>query len=144
MPLSSASPSLGPSVSGKRCASASAWSAGIATPSTNDSPTPSIAAVMCASGARSPDAPTEPCAGTTGVSPLSSIASISATVAGCTPEAPRARLASLSAIISRATGTGIGSPTPAAWLSTMLRWSVARSSPAMRTVASFPKPVLIP
>ena len=36
-------------------------------------------------------------------------------VAGRTPEAPCARLASFSAIISRATGTGIGSPTPAAW-----------------------------
>ena len=34
------------------------------------SPTPIIAAVMCASGARSPDAPTEPCAGTTGMTSL--------------------------------------------------------------------------
>ena len=32
----------------------------------NASPTPSITLARCESGARSPDAPTEPCAGTTG------------------------------------------------------------------------------
>jgi hypothetical protein len=45
---------------------------------------------------------------------------------------------------SRTTGTGSGSPTPAACESTMLRWSVARSPASMRTLASFPKPVLMP
>ena len=49
-------------------------------------------------------------------------------VSGRTPEAPCARLASLSAIISRTTGAGVGSPTPAACDSTMLRCSVARSA----------------
>ena len=39
---------------------------------------------------------------------------------------------------------GIGAPTPAAWLGTILRWSVSRSALSMRTAASFPKPVLIP
>ena len=43
---------------------------------------------------------------------------------GRTPEAPCARLASFSAIISRTTAAGIGSPTPAACDSTMLRCSV--------------------
>jgi len=48
------------------------------------------------------------------------------------------------AIISRATGTGIGSPTPAACDSTMFRWSCAKSASAIRTVASRPNPVLMP
>ena len=61
-----------------------------------------------------------------------------------TPEAPRPRLASFNAIISRTIAGRIGSPTPAACDSTMLRWSAARSSGAMRTLASFPKPVLMP
>jgi hypothetical protein len=99
---------------------------------------------MWASGARSPDAPTEPWHGTTGVRPLASIASISRTVASCTPDAPCARLASLSAIISRAIGTGIGAPAPAECDNTMLRWSAVRSSGGMWTLASFPKPVLMP
>ena len=43
---------------------------------------PIIAAAMCASGARSPDAPTDPWAGTSGTIPLSSMASSNATVAG--------------------------------------------------------------
>ena len=76
---------------------------------------------MCASGARSPDAPTEPWHGTTGIKSCSSIASSIATVSGRTPEAPCARLASFSASISRTIGSGIGSPTPAACESTMLR-----------------------
>ena len=70
--------------------------------------------------------------------------SSSRTVAGCTPDAPCARLPSFNAIISRTTGTGMGAPTPAAWLSTMLRCRVSRSAASMRTLASFPKPVLMP
>ena len=80
----------------------------------------------------------------TGVNCLASIAPISSIVAIRTPDAPCARLASFSAIISRAMLAGIASPTPAAWLSTMLRWSVCRSSSLILTLASFPKPVLIP
>ena len=79
-----------------------------------NAPTPIIAALMCASGARSPEAPTEPWHGTTGVSPSASIVSSSRTVAGFTPDAPCDRLPSFSAIISRATATGIGAPTTAA------------------------------
>ena len=108
------------------------------------SPTPSIAAVICANGAKSPDAPTDPWHGTTGNSPSRNIASSSATVAGATPDAPCARLASFSAIISRTTGPGIGAPSPAACDSTMFRCN-ARSSPsAIRTLASFPNPVFHP
>ena len=88
VPLSRASPSLGPSVSGSSPARARACAAGTRWPSKNISPTPIIAAAMCDSGARSPDAPTDPCAGITGVRPRSSIAANRAMVAGRTPEAP--------------------------------------------------------
>ena len=108
------------------------------------SPTPIIAAAMCASGARSPDAPTEPCDGTTGSRSRDNIAARNCTVSGRTPEAPCARLASFNASISRTSGAGIGSPTPAACDNTMLRWSVARSAGSMRMLASRPKPVLMP
>ena len=99
---------------------------------------------MWASGARSPDAPTEPWLGITGIMSRASMASSMSTVCGRTPEAPWPRLASFSAIISRTVAGRIGSPTPAACDSTMLRWSVARSSDAMCTLASLPKPVLMP
>ena len=105
---------------------------------------PIMVADIWASGARSPDAPTEPWQGTTGVSPLASIASMRRTVSSRTPDAPCARLASFSAIISRVTAGAIGGPAPAACDSTMLRWSTARSDAGMRTLASFPKPVLMP
>jgi hypothetical protein len=82
---------------------------------------PSIAAVMCASGARSPEAPTEPWLGITGVTSRANMASSMPIVVGRTPEAPRPRLASFNAIISRTVAGRIGSPTPAACDSTMLR-----------------------
>src|SRR5207247_1686627 len=81
-----------------------------------------------ASGARSPEVPTEPWLGITGMRSRASMASSRARVSGRTPEAPWPRLASLSAIITRAFDAGAGSPTPAACESTMLRWSVARSA----------------
>ena len=71
VPLSSASPSLGRSAIGSRPASASAAAAGAMRPPRRTSPTPIIAAAIWASGARSPDAPTDPCAGTTGVNAAS-------------------------------------------------------------------------
>ena len=45
---------------------------------------------MCASGARSPEAPTEPCEGTYGTSPASWTAISVSTTPSRTPEAPRA------------------------------------------------------
>ena len=64
VPLISARPSLACSVSGAMPAFSSAASAGTRAPSTSISPSPISASVMCDSGARSPDAPTEPCDGT--------------------------------------------------------------------------------
>mgnify|MGYP006168103737 CR=1 FL=1 len=144
VPLSRARPSLGPSTAGARPTLARASVAGRRPVGVSASPTPIITAVMCDSGARSPEAPTEPCAGTTGMTPRASMASSRASVAGRMPEAPWARLASLSAIISRTTAMGIGSPTPAACESTILRCRVSRLSRSMRTLASLPKPVLMP
>ena len=88
------------------------------------SPTPIIAAAMCASGARSPDAPTEPCAGHDRHQ-----AAARASLAACRwfraarPMRP-ARGSRASAPSSAARSpTGAGSPTPAACDSTMLRCS---------------------
>ncbi len=144
VPFRSARPSLGPRARGLSPASARAAAAGLGAPSTKISPTPIMVAAMCASGARSPDAPTEPCPGITGVRPRISRASSRAMVCGCTPEAPWARLASFRASISRTIAIGVDSPTPAEWESTMFRCSVARSQASIRTLASFPKPVLMP
>ena len=67
VPLSSASPSFGPSAIGASPARASAAAAGMRSPACCASPMPSMAAARCASGARSPDAPTEPWLGITGI-----------------------------------------------------------------------------
>ncbi len=88
VPLSSASPSLGRGVIGSRPTSASAAAAGATRSPTRASPTPIIAAAIWASGARSPDAPTDPCDGTTGVTPRASMASRRAIV--CRLDARRA------------------------------------------------------
>ncbi len=112
---------MAPSTSGDRPAWASARSAGTGRPSTKTEPTPISTAAMCASGAKSPEAPTDPWQGTTGVNPRASKASSNWTVSRRTPDAPWARLASLRAIMSRAIDAGMGWPTPAACDSTMLR-----------------------
>ena len=118
--------------------------AGTGVPSRRMAPTPIIAAAMCDSGARSPDAPTDPCDGITGTRSCASIASSMAIVSLCTPDAPCASEASFNASISRAIGAGIASPTPAACDSTMLRCSADRSASPILIEASFPNPVLIP
>ena len=63
VPLSSASPSLGWSSSGSRPRSRNATSAGTTWPLTSTWPRPMSGSARWASGARSPDAPTEPCSG---------------------------------------------------------------------------------
>ena len=70
----------------------------------DDSPSPISASVRCASGARSPDAPTEPCDGTNGTRPALCTATSVSTTTSRTPEWPRARLAALSASTRRTTG----------------------------------------
>ena len=66
VPLSRARPSLGPSDRGSRPASARASAAGTIRPPMRASPTPISRQLMCARGARSPEAPTEPLDGTQG------------------------------------------------------------------------------
>ncbi len=60
------------------------------------------------------------------------------------PENPRASAFARSAIIARTKPSGRGSPTPAAWLRTRLRWSVSISSGEIATSANLPKPVVRP
>ena len=77
VPLISARPSLAISVTGSMPASASACAAGTGVPpGSATSPSPISTSAQCASGARSPLAPSEPCSGTTGVIPALSSASI--------------------------------------------------------------------
>ena len=69
VPLSRVRPSLASSASGARPARRSASAAGTTWPPVSASPSPIRPSARWASGARSPDAPTEPRAGTTGWTP---------------------------------------------------------------------------
>ncbi len=66
VPLIRARPSLAPSSIGCRLRRARARLPGTISPSTSASPSPIITSTACARGARSPLAPSEPWAGTTG------------------------------------------------------------------------------
>ena len=70
VPLMSASPSFGASVAADSPARASAAAPGSRPDSCHASPSPTRTSARCASGARSPLAPTEPRDGTTGWTPL--------------------------------------------------------------------------
>ena len=111
VPLISASPSFGPSTSGDSPTLLRADPPGRSSSSKKASPSPIITAAICANGARSPDAPTEPWVGIKGVTPRSSMASIKAQTSHLTPDAPRPSESSFSVIISCAVGTSSGSPT---------------------------------
>jgi hypothetical protein len=70
VPLISARPSFSASTIGVMPASASASRAGCSTPSAvRTSPSPMAASAQCASGARSPEHPSDPYSRTTGVIP---------------------------------------------------------------------------
>ena len=71
-------------------------------------PSPIRQAATCASGARSPDDPTEPCSGTTGCTPRFRHATRVSTTLGRTPEAPRASEAASSRIIARVSASASG------------------------------------
>jgi hypothetical protein len=75
-------------------------------------PSPSIAALRWPSGARSPEAPTEPWLGMQGKASASSKASSRSTTSRLTPEWPRARPITLVAMASRTTGRLKSSPRP--------------------------------
>ena len=88
VPLISESPSFASSRNGSSPTRASASSPGSRSPSTNASPSPTSGSARCASGARSPDAPTEPRLGTTGTTPRFRHSSSSSTVSIRAPEVP--------------------------------------------------------
>ena len=131
VPLISARPSLAASAQRRRCRPRAARQRpACAAPSTSISPSPISASVMCASGARSPEAPTEPWHGMHGTRPALCTASSVSITTGRTPEWPRARLAAFSTSIRRTTARRSGSPTPTLCERIRLRCSVARSSRA--------------
>jgi hypothetical protein len=138
-------PFLGPQSRRAEPRRAKRLAAGHALPPNSASPSPIIAAAICASGARSPDAPTEPCAGITGVTPLRQhVLDQPITWPSARPRR-RGRATAASAPSSAGwSATSSGSPTPQQCDRIRLRCSVAVSSALMRTLASLPKPVLTP
>ena len=95
-------------------------------PSTVASPSPMSTSAMCASGARSPDAPRLPRDGTTGWTAALSIATSSSTRSARTPEqADRQGVRAQERAWRARPRPGSGSPTPAAWERTRLRCSSA-------------------
>jgi hypothetical protein len=108
------------------------------------SPSPIRTSAACASGARSPDAPTDPIDGTTGVTPADSSRARCSHTTGRTPERPRASEAQSTIIIARTTSSGSGSPTPEACESTRFRCTSRSCASSMRLPASDPNPVLTP
>ena len=145
VPLISARPSFSASVTGVSPAAASAWPVGSSTPAeSRTSPSPISASATCASGARSPEQPSEPYSRTTGVSPaFSSPASVSA-VRTRIPVRPVASVDSRSSIIARTTSRSTSGPEPAACERISDRCSWARRSTGMCWVASAPNPVEMP
>ena len=144
VPLISARPSFAASTTGAMPACASASGAGINSPLTRTSPTPSMARVMCDRGARSPEAPTEPLAGMAGMMPALYSAIRVSTISGRTPEKPRARLPIFISMIRRTTASDSSSPVPTECDRIRLRCNCSSFSSGMRVLASRPKPVLMP
>ncbi len=145
VPLMSASPSLASSATGFTPARFIASPPSMNGPSSIcASPSPIIASARCASGARSPDAPTEPWAGMRGCTRLSSIAQSTSTSSGRTPLAPRASTWARSSIIPRTSATGRSGPTPVECDRTRFFCSCRTSPAEMRVSLRAPKPVFTP
>ena len=140
----SANPSLGPRRTGVRPAAARALPPGTGPSAAVASPSPMTTSARCASGARSPLAPTEPRLGTTGCTRAFRSAISASTVVARMPECPRARTLARSSVIARTHAWDSGGPTPAAWLRSRLICSASSASRSMRTSANDPKPVLTP
>ena len=100
VPLISASPSFGPSATGAQARRARARRRPRARRPTR-SPSPISTSARCASGARSPLAPTEPRLGTRGCTPRLSSASSASSVSTRMPEKPFASTLARSAIAAR-------------------------------------------
>ncbi len=99
---------------------------------------------MCASGARSPLAPSDPLAGTRGVTPAFSMSTSVCAMSGRTPEWPRANMFARMVIMARTISCARGWPTPTTHRTTRLRESCRASAGLIWRLASEPKPVLTP
>ena len=93
-------------MSGSSPVSRSASRPGITCPPSSTSPRPISGSARCASGARSPDAPTLPWEGTTGWIPASRNASSRSTSSGRQPEWPSASVFARRSSIARTTSRG--------------------------------------
>ena len=145
VPLISARPSFSASTTGSRPAARSASAAQHRAPdASRTGPSPISASAQCASGARSPEQPSEPCSWTTGVMPADSIAAYAPAVAARTPVRPVASVESRSSISARTTSRSTSSPDPAACERISPRWSSSRFETGMCSVASAPNPVETP
>ena len=144
VPLMSERPSFAASFTGSSPTRVSASRPGMRSPSKNASPSPTSGSARCASGARSPDAPTLPRAGTTGTIPLSRHASTSSTVSTRAPEFPFASVLARSSIAARTISSGYGSPTPHACERSRRSWSSSVSSSGIDCDTKRPNPVLTP
>ena len=112
VPFIRPSPSFGPRTTGCSPANSSAFAEFMRWLSNKDSPSPIRVAAIWASGARSPEAPTEPWVGINGVIPLAKRFCNSSIVSQRIPDAPRPTDKSFSTIMSRVVFTSRGSPTP--------------------------------
>ena len=114
VPLRSARPSFSTGTIGVMPAAAIAALPGISFSSSFALPSPQRTRARCASGARSPDAPTDPLDGIIGVTFALSISAMVCATIGLVPLCPRDKLAVSRSIIPRTTSLSSGSPTPAA------------------------------
>jgi hypothetical protein len=145
VPLISARPSFSASTTGSIPAAASAGPEGRQAPSrSRTSPSPMTASAQCASGARSPEHPSEPYSCTTGVSSALSRSAYAWAVLTCTPVRPVARVDSRSSIRARTTSVSTSGPEPAACERISPRCKAARCSTGMCLLARAPKPVETP
>ena len=113
VPLTSERPSFAWSRCGSSPARSSASPPGSRSPPNHASPSPTSGSARCASGARSPLAPTEPRDGTTGSTPRSRHSSSSSTSSGRAPERPFASAFARSSIAARTISSGIRLAHPA-------------------------------
>ena len=144
VPFSSESPSFASSVTGAIPARFMASPPGRISPRNAARPSPITTCARCASGARSPEAPTEPCDGITGCTLAFSIWQRVSTTRGRTPLSPFASAFARSSIIARVSASLSGEPTPLACERTKFTCSCRTCSAEIRTEASFPNPVLMP
>ena len=135
VPFTSEMPSFACSSMGSMPARAQRFRAGQAPAVESASPSPISTSAMCASGARSPLAPTLPREGTSGVTPAFNRSQSRSAMTGRMPEKPLASTFARISIMPRTASTLSGSPTPQACERSRFSCSSARSSCGMRSSA---------